>query len=348
VIRNDTNARPIVLPDVSLLIGNDTEVQNLVLNGSRIVNSNQGWFLVLPNSLGTIIVPNDGQNMKNLPQGAIIVPNDGQNMKNLPQGAIIMPTKVINNLPQAAIIMPNKDFVPFLKFDGNDFFLKFDGKNFIDAEHESQLQLQNFTLGVWFKTNKTDYIEPGSIVNKGGFNYDKEGKNMNYGIWMTNGSIVGGYETKLGDLMSVRAPKTYNDGKWHFAILINNGSTLKLDIDKQTVATKSTNGTLPDYIGEQPFRIGANSLEKDKFFYGNIGEVNVWNRSLTNTEINEIYNNDNYSLKGLVLYLKTGSTYTLMPLSDQTSSVTPSSGSDIENESGGFDIRSPEAQQDFK
>ena len=323
------------------MIGNDTEVKSLVLNGSRIVNSNEGWFLIVPNSLGTIILPNNGQSLKNLPQGTIIVPNNVQVIKNFPQGAIIVLREVINNLPQGAIILPNKDFVPFLNFDGKDFFLKFDGKNFIDAEHVSQLQLQNFTLSVWFKTNKTDYIQPGHIINKGGFNIDEEGRNMNYGIWMTNGSILGGYETKLGKHISVKSPNTYNDGKWHFAILINNGSTLRLDIDKETVDTKSTNGAIPDYIGEQPFRIGANSLQEDKFFYGNIGEVNVWNRPLTDMEINKIYNNDNYSLKGLVLYLKTGSTYSLIPPPGQTSTETLSPDSDVLGESNETDFLQP-------
>ncbi len=71
LILNDTDA-PLPLPDnASLLIGNETEVQNLFLNGSRIVNSTERWFLILPNSLGTIIIPN--KVIQNLPQGSVIV-----------------------------------------------------------------------------------------------------------------------------------------------------------------------------------------------------------------------------------------------------------------------------------
>jgi hypothetical protein len=102
---------PIPLPEgASLLVANGTEVQNLFLNDSRIVSSNEGWFLILPNSLGTVILPSDGQIIKNLPQGTVILPSDGQIIKNLPQGTVIMPKKVIKNLPQAAILTP---FLPF-------------------------------------------------------------------------------------------------------------------------------------------------------------------------------------------------------------------------------------------
>ena len=91
LILNDTDA-PLPLPDnVSLWIGNNTELQNLVLNGSRIVNSNEKWFLILPNNLGTIIIPN--KVIQNLPQGTIIIPN--KVIQNLPQGSVIV-AKTIN------------------------------------------------------------------------------------------------------------------------------------------------------------------------------------------------------------------------------------------------------------
>jgi hypothetical protein len=54
----------------------------------------------------------------------------------------------------------------------------------------------------------------------------------------------------------------------------------------------------------QPLRIGANSLENDKFYSGSIDEVRVWNRGLTDSEITKIYNNGTFSKTGQVLYLE--------------------------------------------
>src|SRR5574339_58932 len=62
----------------------------------------------------------------------------------------------------------------------------------------------------------------------------------------------------------------------------------------------------PDINGDQPLRIGANSLNKDKFFDGRIDEVRVWSRGLTNQEINNIYKHNNYDSNGQIIYLNFG------------------------------------------
>jgi hypothetical protein len=122
LIGNDTDASPIPLPNkVSLFIGNDTDASPIPLphefslligNDIEIINSNKGWFLILPNSLGTIIIPSDRQILKNLPQGTIIIPKDErEKIKNLSEGTIIIPKDPEKILPQgttttATIILP--------------------------------------------------------------------------------------------------------------------------------------------------------------------------------------------------------------------------------------------------
>jgi hypothetical protein len=142
-------------------------------------------------------------------------------------------------------------------------------------------------------------------VNKGGFNTDEIGENMNYGIWLSRtGTVQGGFEIKSGENFEVNSTARYNDGKWHFILLSYDGSLLRLDIDakKQVSTTKQTNGAIPDTTGDQPFRIGANSLEEDKFFTGYIDEVRVWNRGLTDEEIAQIYTNDTFNSTGQIVY----------------------------------------------
>jgi Concanavalin A-like lectin/glucanases superfamily len=62
----------------------------------------------------------------------------------------------------------------------------------------------------------------------------------------------------------------------------------------------------PDATREQPLRIGANSLELDKFFKGKIDEIRIWNRGLTVNEIHEIYDNKDTNFIGQVEYLNFG------------------------------------------
>ena len=79
-------------------------------------------------------------------------------------------------------------------------FLILEKKEFEDISHNDTLSLQNFAISAWIKTNQTSLLEPAHLVNKGGFNTDKKGENMNYGVWFSaDGTITGGFETESGD-----------------------------------------------------------------------------------------------------------------------------------------------------
>ena len=183
-------------------------------------------------------------------------------------------------------------------------FLLLNGTEYQDIPHNDTLSLQNFTVASWIKNNQSTLPGPAILVNKGGFNSDEEGKNMNYGFWFSsNGIIQGGFETKSGEYFAVNSTEKYNDGKWHFVLLAYDGNLLKLDIDGKEVSTKITGEALPDNTGTQPLRIGANSLEEDKFFNGALDQVRIWNRSLTASEISNASNNNISSSINPIVYL---------------------------------------------
>ena len=52
--------------------------------------------------------------------------------------------------------------------------------------------------------------------------------------------IKAGFETSSGADQYVTSVNTYNDGQWHYAVVTNDGSTVRLYIDGVQVATKST------------------------------------------------------------------------------------------------------------
>jgi hypothetical protein len=153
------------------------------------------------------------------------------------------------------------------------------------------------------------------IVQKGGMRSDMIGKNMNYGIWMIDsGNIETAFENSSGADYFIMSPLNYNDGKWHYAVGTYDGSAVKLYIDGVQVADNSTTttatrtSTIPDNTGIQPVRIGANSLRLDDdknagYFIGSIGEIRVWNRSLSVQEVAAAYNERLYNTTGQVLYL---------------------------------------------
>jgi hypothetical protein len=185
-------------------------------------------------------------------------------------------------------------------------FLSLQGSTFQDIPNNESLSLSNFSIATWFKTSQ-NYTEPGTIVNKGGMGTDEQGMNLNYGIWINeNNAVTGGFEAESGDDFIVNSSKNYNDGNWHHSLLTFNGSLLSLFIDGKLVANQSAITDKPDNTGDQPLRIGANSLNEDKFFKGDVDEIRVLDRALNESEAKDTYSGNKINTTGQKLFLSYG------------------------------------------
>src|SRR4029079_19251495 len=105
--------------------------------------------------------------------------------------------------------------------------------SYLDVNSSSSSQLSKFSVAAWFKTS-TDYNSNAFIVNKAGAS-----DNLNYGIWMTNAEKVGaGFETSSGNGIFATSPLSYSDGKWHYAVVTFDGTTVTLYLDGLPVGTR--------------------------------------------------------------------------------------------------------------
>ena len=179
------------------------------------------------------------------------------------------------------------------------------GANYKDAPDSASLRLTQFSVAIWFKTS-ADFATDSVMVNKGGLGSDSVGQNMNYGIWMTNAEKVkAGFETSAGADQYVTSVNSYNDGHWHYAVVTNDGSTLRLYIDGVQVATKALAGASPENTGTKPVRIGANSrvTPPGNFFTGELDEVRIWNDDLTADQAANAFSGTDFTNSKQVLYL---------------------------------------------
>ena len=168
--------------------------------------------------------------------------------------------------------------------------------SYLDVNSTSTAQLSKFSVAAWFKTS-TDYNSNAFIVNKAGAS-----DNLNYGIWMTNAEKVGaGFETSSGNAIFATSPLSYSDGKWHYAVVTFDGTTVTLYLDGLPVGTRIASG-IPDSGGEEPIRMGANSDGLSNFFVGNVDEIRVWNAALTAQQVADAYNGK-FDTKGQIEYL---------------------------------------------
>src|SRR5215208_2593181 len=109
----------------------------------------------------------------------------------------VYPEIINNNIVNNSIINKTLSYrmEPFLLINGTDYK---------DIPHNNTLTLQNFTIASWIKTNQSILSEPSYVINKGGFNTDEKGANMNYDIWFsTNGTIQGGLKLNLVKILKL-------------------------------------------------------------------------------------------------------------------------------------------------
>jgi hypothetical protein len=185
-------------------------------------------------------------------------------------------------------------------------FLTLTDSKFSEIPDSENLNLTQFTLGAWFRTSQNN-TEPGHIVDKGGMNTDEQGMNLNYGIWINEeDALAGGFETAAGDDYIIQSREKYNDGNWHYATLTFNGTALFLFVDGKPIGNKLFIKETPDNTGTQPLRIGANSLNEDKFFTGDVDEIRLWNRALNMSEVEQAYLENKFNPTGQVLFLNYG------------------------------------------
>ena len=184
----------------------------------------------------------------------------------------------------------------------NSKVINFSGVNYADIVNSRDIHLNSFTVSTWFNTNMnvTGQIENAFLINKGGFGTDREGFNLNYGLWLGNRERVnGGFETPTGDDYYLTSQGSYADGVWHNAILTfdSEQSMLKLYMDGLEVATNTTNvGITPDSMGKQPIRLGANSLVENGIINGNytgqIDDIQIWNYAFTKEQVADLFDTE--------------------------------------------------------
>jgi hypothetical protein len=184
----------------------------------------------------------------------------------------------------------------------NSRIINLSGINYADIVASHDIHLDSFTVSTWFNTNMnvTGNIDNAFLVNKGGFGTDREGFNLNYGLWLGNRERVnGGFETPAGDDYYLNSQGSYADSVWHNALLTFDSEQhmLKLYMDGFEVATNTTKvGVTPDNIGKQPIRIGANSLVEGGKINGNytgqIDDIQIWNYAFTKEQVKDLFDKE--------------------------------------------------------
>ncbi len=168
----------------------------------------------------------------------------------------------------------------------------FDGESVLVAPDNDALNFgtSDFTVACWIKTNVTSrmmvWMESGGINGSG----DKQ-------AWLRIGDNTSDRKARFcveDDSGSniLNSSAELSDNTWHQVVCVRKGTNSSIYVDGVLVLSKDASNT-KDASSSQPFNIGGQAVSggtHNNFFIGLIDELIVYNKALTEQEINELYN----------------------------------------------------------
>ncbi|HPR31394.1 MAG TPA: hypothetical protein PLK12_04825 [Prolixibacteraceae bacterium] len=167
------------------------------------------------------------------------------------------------------------------RFGNENSALSFNGtNNYVEVLDNDLLDVNTFTLSCWFYSLST---QEGFIAVKGNSDY-----NGPFRLYLTT-LLTGDTWRNSSASGRVYQVKDYSTMEWHHVILLFDGSVQKLYYDGILIATDNQSGPLN--INSDKLLFGKRN--SGNFFQGKIDEVRLYNRALTDTEVQIIYNDGN-------------------------------------------------------
>ncbi len=177
--------------------------------------------------------------------------------------------------------------------------IEFDGDDYFYIENNETLHSDDGTISAWVKTTNDNYE---TIISFGDDN-DQALFSLAIGDGSTGflenelitiiADTVSGTTNRVGYTTSIR--EELFDGNWH-NIILTADTEYKIYIDGEqktlTVGIGNNDGLFTDIHSIDNSRIGSRNTDgsgEGRFFNGNIDEIAMWNRSLNEEEIEEIY-----------------------------------------------------------
>jgi hypothetical protein len=169
----------------------------------------------------------------------------------------------------------------------------FDGTNdYIQIANDAALNSNTGTISAWvnFSVNPLGSSSTGSpylhmsVVSKTDVSSSKNGWNL----FIANSTPRIQIKNATSQTMIQSSGAALNDGSWHHIVVtFESGGTTKMFVDNVEVASQST---ISFNVSSQPLRIGTSVDSYWDTFNGSVKDVRLWNRTISATEVEELYN----------------------------------------------------------
>lgn len=166
-------------------------------------------------------------------------------------------------------------------FDGST------GSKIEDVIVHNQSEAQSMSF--WFRTDNANSTEwGGNLFTVGGYS-------SRFGTAIKDGKIrvtYGASDANGGEFTSVVSSLLYNDNVWHNAVLTSSGDggVLVLYVDGELVMTESLDSNKSNNFNKRNAILKVGGDRGANYYTGEVDEVMLFDRVLTNNEVNTLYN----------------------------------------------------------
>jgi hypothetical protein len=174
------------------------------------------------------------------------------------------------------------------RFGNPNSAYQFSGSGFIDLANTSGLNFATGGFSVCAWTSFTSVNDEAIVVkhNPCGIN---NGYGLGAGRYVRNAISFITPGGRCGGTDRINTPKAYNDGMWHFAVGTYDGTTSRLYVDGVYITSCSSpygQKAIGDILVGRAGTCG--------MFHGKIDDIRIYNRSLSVSEIQSLYNDGGY------------------------------------------------------
>ena len=178
------------------------------------------------------------------------------------------------------------------RFNSSNSAYNFNGSgNYILVNNCINMDNNYLTASLWFKSTSTQFQQLLYKVNFGNSQKEEYSICTNFGqSGVINASIKNGNNCNVGGAgwMMNNVNAIYTDGNWHHLVFTYNGTNSRVYIDGAQISNTVFPTSVIDNCPGGKFIIGVN-YAGGIGFNGQIDDIGIWNRALTQQEITSLY-----------------------------------------------------------
>jgi len=171
------------------------------------------------------------------------------------------------------------------KFGNSDKAYSFDGNDYIEISDDPKLtSTDQLSIVAWFKKSSSSNLF--TIIQKGYTDYYEE-----YILSVKNSSIY--FDVGDGGGPYIQPNVSVSSGVWHHIVAVHNrvggNSSLKIYLNGQNIGGTVINPTRTPMDNSYSVKIGKRTNYSTQSFIGQIDEVRIYNRALSDEEVITLY-----------------------------------------------------------